>query len=231
LLPRCASSASGYAVGRCAEPAHYPDYPHNTVRKIPPIRARKTGTVLLMSSETGKRALRAAAKVAFGAAFIGALPGCGGKVEISGGGAPINEPQPMADAAASAATGPDSAPPNGGLQCLGQVTLREYPAQSTPISAAEFACCAAYDNAHPPDASDAGPAPPHGTDPSLVNCCKAIIAGIDQGMFATAVNESVRACCWTGIVAPQEELWSHGFCAPWGPPMPPALTLELEAVA
>ncbi len=208
--------------------------------------------------------MRAAAKVAFGAAFIGALPSCGGKVETSGGSAPISdppanlgvggngptrdspatvtssvagrramvEPQPVADAAAPDAAAPNSAPPDSGLQCLGEVVLRDYPAQSTPVSAAEFACCVAYGIAHSTDLADAGQATTHGSEPSLVNCCKAIIAGTDQGALRTTLNAPVaEACCWNGIVAPREQLWDHGLCSPWGPPVPPALAFELEAVA
>ncbi len=195
-----------------------------------------------MSAYTAKRALRAAAKVAFGAAFVGAVPGCGGRFEGDGSpGRVPGQPAPSFSGVAgasetpplSAAGGAPETPPESGLRCLSEVALAQYPDLSTPVSASEAACCVAYDDAQITAAGDAGPSGALGADLSFVNCCKAIISGFGSGAIAYAdVSGPVRdVCCSSGIVAPRDELWPQAFCSPWGPPVPPALSLDLEAFA
>jgi hypothetical protein len=222
---------------------------HNTVRKIPPIPSLQAAIVSVMDSEIRRRALRAAAKVVFGAAFVGALPGCGGKAEFDSatpmpsGGDPSAAPSdpslghdagpatPAADAAVPAV--PTDLPPvNSGLRCLPPVELGSgSPATpSTQISDATYACCVQYDTERLSSLQDAGLAGSIGSDPSFVNCCRAIIARSDTG--APPDPSPVRqACCYGGVLGPASELWGHQFCAPWGPPVPPALFLPLEISA
>jgi hypothetical protein len=60
-------------------------------------------------------------------------------------------------------------------------------------------------------------------EPSLSNCCRAVIAGVDQGGIGFGDVGSARDCCFSGIVADSSELWNHHLCAPWGPPVPPGM--------
>jgi len=157
-------------------------------------------------------------------AAAGAMASAGASVVTASAGT-ASSPDP-----GDAAT-PDSA------ECVGEVTLARYPDPSTPVSASEAACCIAYDEKQIAAAGDAGvgdaAASAFGADPKFVNCCKAIISGFGTGAFkyADASGALRNECCSSGIVAPQNELWPQAFCSPWGPPVPPALHLELEAVA
>jgi hypothetical protein len=223
-----------------------------------------------MDLETRRRALRAAAKVAFGAALAGALPNCGGKALVDSGasstpsgtspsggsGAPSGDPRPApsttapagtatmaaADASASPDTGaPDAAPPDAstgtaGPRCLARIELMTPPAPQPSIADAEFNCCTSYANDRFASSSAAGEVAALGSDASFVNCCKAIIAGVDAKGWQIAANVStdVRvACCFGNIVAPEIELYNHSYCSPWGPPVPPVLAAPgaLEALA
>ena len=229
-----------------------------------------------MEPETRRRALSAVAKVAFGAAFAGTLPGCGGRAETDfnaprrdggSGGASADASSgsaPVAAGPAHAATagGPSSAiadagpgtpataggaggmsdaggAAGGALRCLGAVDLEAAPASSTPISVAEFACCRDYADGLITSLGDAGPIGAAGAanalsaDPSFSNCCKALIAGVDQQV---PIHEDVwsypaRACCYSPLTSEQELLWNHTYCTPCGPPVPPALSLPLQDVA
>jgi hypothetical protein len=203
-----------------------------------------------MDAETRSRALRAARKVAFGAAFVGALPGCGGKVEVdspplapstNGAGASTVYPVPGGETAVVDAAVAETAVVDAGvvgmatvdgLRCLAEVQLGtgNPPGTSTPISDAQFACCTEYDNQRVASPADAGQAGAISSDPSFLNCCRAIIARMDTGApLGENPNPAREACCFSGIVAPTSELWGHSFCAPWGPPVPPAMALELSA--
>ena len=227
-----------------------------------------------MESETRRRALRAVAKVAFGTAFAGTLPSCGGRALVdfdgskadggSGGAnagtnsgpAPVDAgpahtttggqpsttiadagPSPMATAGGASGAGGAT---GSGLRCLGAVDLEAAPASSTPISVAEFACCRDYDNGRVTSLGDAGLIGAAGAagvlsaDPSFSNCCKALIAGIDEQV---PIHEDVwsyvarNACCYGPNPSEQEQLWNHTFCSPWGPPVPPAMAFLLQGVA
>jgi hypothetical protein len=230
-----------------------------------------------MESETRRRALRAVAKVAFGAAFAGTLPGCGGRAQtdfngprgdggsgaaspdtssgsalvdagpthVATGGGPSSAivdagPTHVASAGGAGGASGVGGAAGGALRCLGPVDLEAWPASSTPISVAEFACCRDYDNGLTASLADAGLIGAAGAtdelsaDPSFANCCKALIAGGDQRV---PINEdawsypALSVCCHSPNMSEQDQLWGHLYCTPWGPPVPPALDPLLQDVA
>ena len=224
-----------------------------------------------MESETRRRALRAVAKVAFGTAFAGTLPSCGGRALVdfdgskadggSGGAnagtnsgpAPVDAgpahtttggqpsttiadagPSPMATAGGASGAGGAT---GSGLRCLGAVDLEAAPASSTPISVAEFACCRDYADGLAASLGDAGLTSVGGAvsaDRSFANCCKAVLAAVDQHVPTSQdawSDPALRACCYDPTMSEQEQLWNHAFCTPWGPPVPPALDPLLQDVA
>jgi hypothetical protein len=64
-------------------------------------------------------------------------------------------------------------------------------------------------------------------DPSLVNCCRYITKSYydlrydDAGAPPPYPAIERDVCCSDGVLTPDETF--GGFCAPWGPPVPPAL--------
>jgi hypothetical protein len=120
---------------------------------------------------------------------------------------------------------------NMGLACAGEVAL--IPAGTEPaivVTQGQFDCCLAYLSA----AEDASAtrdawAGAFGADPSAQNCCRVLIAKLDQGDSANLSNYQrtlgpVRdTCCTSGLIAPVDTLYAHILCTPWGPPVPPAL--------
>ena len=80
--------------------------------------------------------------------------------------------------------------------------------------------------------SDAGGAVPETAkgDPGFVNCCKAVMAGVENHTVTyAAVNTSLRsACCFQNVVASAQDLYILSLCTPWGPPVPPAMPGEDE---
>jgi hypothetical protein len=193
-----------------------------------------------MDSMVRKAALRLARKVAFGASFsVGALGACGDRVALE----PdrpgvIHETTLDATAADSQIVSEPNAPVRGRsdspaadaapgadaqtLACGGPVELARPPSPPPGVSREQFECCRAYARsaAQEPMAFE--------RDPSALNCCKVLIAGVD-GQPGWDFYDSPRdLCCFRDIVAPAVELYPHRLCAPWGPPVPPAMTERLE---
>ncbi|WP_437672246.1 hypothetical protein [Sorangium sp. So ce131] len=119
--------------------------------------------------------------------------------------------------------GGGSLPEPGTLACTDKVNLDHV--QARPRE--EIDCCLSYTKERMPVAdpvpSEAQLAALSG-DESFVNCCAAVIEGVETNVVTYADAEPVRGvCCFGDIVAPEEELYSRAFCTPWGPPVPPAL--------
>ena len=121
----------------------------------------------------------------------------------------------FADAAPSHGDGGSSAVPDG-LACIGPVPFEPF--EPLPVvGKGEFDCCVEHVLAH------MAPEP----DDAVVNCCSAIVqaAGLSSELIGGPVRDY---CCADGLVAPTPDIWASQFCAPWGPPVPPAMP---EAVA
>jgi hypothetical protein len=175
-----------------------------------------------VDDEIRRRALRSAAKVAFGIALCSgaALAGCGGKSIGDDDGAEGEQP-------------PEA---RSGLACapaLGPVDPNDLDANAS-WDASVYACCTDYIagriSAEPsPESHAAGLA----ADPSGVNCCRYVNASYHslRGTFGAEAfpYEANLACCDAGVL-PEDEAVGP-FCTPWGPPVPPALDAELEAAA
>jgi hypothetical protein len=183
-----------------------------------------------MDSMVRMAALRLARKVAFGASFsVGALAGCGDRMalppERSGAlhdaaelaviepPSPVAEPPPPMDATVL----PDTAIAPA-LACGGPVELAaRAPYPPSGVTRPQFDCCLDYTRtaAKEPMA--------FASDPSAVNCCKVLIAAVDDDRRLAFYDPPRSQCCFTGAVAPAQELYAHWLCAPWGPPVPAAM--------
>jgi len=166
-----------------------------------------------MEEQARRAALRAVAKIALGAGYL-ASGGCGGKLE-----SPSSSADPfVAPPNDSAITAVDANP--GGeagesLACLGSISTK---GPASLVGDQALACCEAYVLAHPERPVDAG-----SHDPSLVNCCTAVVV---RGRGDSKVRD---VCCFGGILGPPEQVWrTINYCAPWGPPVPPALDWGAE---
>ena len=170
-----------------------------------------------------KKALRNAAKVAFGSLVLG----CGGT--ISDGGTPDaagsdalakQDNQTPDVATLDVATIIDAPVSDAALACLGETG---FDASVTPT---EFQCCIALIEQDMGDAGwttdDAAVYPPGAktveADPSSMNCCRAIIADVDQNTADYVTASPTLATCCSAAKGPMGPA-----CTPWGPPMPPEL--------
>lgn len=163
-----------------------------------------------------RAALRASAKVAFGAV----VAACGGVVGSTAADAAFSD-VPQADAEDCDPLSPSSVLPEGA-----------HADAAAGITESTFDCCVALLSAVPPN--DGGFAFPEAAvaDPEVQACCATVIARLDyevrQGPDASAAAQKdertatdVRwACCQ---VTPNE----GPTCTPWGPPMPPAMPGEV----
>ncbi|AUX46484.1 hypothetical protein SOCE26_079900 [Sorangium cellulosum] len=207
-----------------------------------------------MREETRRKALNAAARVALGMLACEVLAGCGGHYttgerppgldgeeqrppEVLTGGASTGggaDPYAAADggggttSVGTAGSGPGeggggSLPEPAALACTGEVDLDHV----QPRPRAELECCLSYTTERLPDPglvpTDAQLAA-LSADASFVNCCAAVIEGVETDVITYDETGPVRsACCFGDIVAPEEELYARALCTPWGPPVPPAL--------
>ncbi|WP_437710272.1 hypothetical protein WMF45_36330 [Sorangium sp. So ce448] len=154
-----------------------------------------------------------------GTTGVGATTGGGGEPSTGSGVIPTPD-----EGGAGGAGGSGGAPPTPtGLACAEQVSLDDTEARPR----AELDCCVDY-------GVQRLPAPGTGIseeqraalagDASFVNCCTALIVGVDANAISYRDAEPVRhACCFGDVVAPEGELYTRTFCTPWGPPVPPAL--------
>ena len=155
-------------------------------------------------------ALRNATKVAFGAFAVG----CGGVMTTA------TQPAPDAHVELDASAQPEK---NETLACTAPVDV-----DASDVSADTFQCCVAdlksvVGDAQPwgPDGIDAGLV---GNDPSAANCCKAIIARIDDEPDGGNMGDDYGAAasllpwCCSAVQSPPGVA-----CTPWGPPTPPEM--------
>lgn len=170
-----------------------------------------------MDAFTRKLALRNAAKVAFGSLFFG----CGGAI------VPVSDvPDALPDAPDAAVA--DVVTADAALACTGPTEI-----DAGNVSEDTFQCCIGVVS------SDVGDASPWGSDggeiasdPSAVNCCRAILARVDDepdggdvsGDWNTAA--SLFPWCCRALGNPMGPA-----CTPWGPPMPPPMAAFAMEVA
>ncbi|HEY1954817.1 MAG TPA: hypothetical protein VGH28_04380 [Polyangiaceae bacterium] len=165
--------------------------------------------------------MRNAAKVALGSLFFG----CGGAVAVD---AP-DAAKPLKDAAtdvSDAAVAKDASV-DAALACTGPTEV-----DASDVDESAFECCIATVQS---DVGDATPFDdPNGPDASLVadnpsaaNCCKVILARIDDepdggdaGGDRMAADSLFSWCC-TALDEPMGPA-----CTPWGPPTPPEMVLS-----
>lgn len=161
-----------------------------------------------------KMALRNAAKVALGSLVMG----CGGTITDGG------------DAATDASSNKDTAQQketsvldvvvqsDAPLACTGPVDVDAGDPGSTV-----FACCLPVVEALTGDAGfvvvDAGEVT---GDPSVDNCCKAIIAHVDNDTQDYSAASQVLSTCCNALGYPVGPA-----CTPWGPPTPPEMDMEI----
>lgn len=171
-----------------------------------------------MDALTRRRALSAAAKVAFSFTFIGA----GSAVTACGAAAPDDRTASNDDQSDDALRGArDAGKANAPHHC-------NEAADAAPDANAAPVCSL------PAGGGDAGPsdeaisccvdlvssrvAADGGSDPSIAACCKAMGASYWSGGGWQNPNEmaALNSCCAFGDI-PQST------CTPWGPPMPPRM--------
>jgi len=158
-----------------------------------------------MNAETRKLALRQAAKLVLGTAFVG----CG--VAIAAEATPDAAPDVKS-------TGHDAAvPKDAGLAC------NLAPEGDAGISESSVACCFALTEAATPDAGGFGFDPaPWAANPSLSGCCNALYEKGHQSLVGFAYGREPHWRYDTcGICA--QLVGDPSACTPWGPPVPPAM--------
>jgi len=173
-----------------------------------------------MDDSIRKKALRQAAKVAFGTCIIG----CGGTLG-SGQDAStdaVNDTTKKSDAAQTdAATTEDASMDSptlgdGALACTGPIDI-----DASSVDEQVFQCCLGVVEQITGDSGfmvvDAGEVL---GDPSIDNCCKAIIAHVDNDTADYGAASPTFGTCCSALGYPQGPA-----CTPWGPPTPPAMEI------
>jgi hypothetical protein len=189
------------------------------MRIIPIVVRPSAHHVLIMELHVKKLALRSAAKVAFGTMMVG----CGGTMAVSDAGEPQDASNPKNDASSidSSTDGNaadvaqiEDATGDGALACTPPVEV-----DGGDPGAEVFACCLGVVEAITGDAgfivADAGEVT---GDPSVDNCCKAIIAHVDNDTPDYSAAEQALPTCCNALASPMGPA-----CTPWGPPMPPEM--------
>lgn len=151
-------------------------------------------------------------------------------VAATSGGAPVTDggsASPSGGAATSGA-GPslggaggqpdESAAGAGGAtasECTSTIAFQPDDVMTVSVPDAELACCVAEVLERMDDVEAK-------TDPSVVNCCTAIVLGSNSQSphYGSPVR---RYCCYDGVVAEQSALFELPYCTPWGPPVPPPM--------
>lgn len=119
------------------------------------------------------------------------------------------------DAKVDALPTPDAAPLDAALACTAPVEL------DASVDEPTFECCLGVVEEMTGDAGftvvDAGAV---AADPSVDNCCKAIIAHVDTTTADySKASPTLPTCCGAN------DYPMGTACTPWGPPMPPELAL------
>jgi hypothetical protein len=168
-----------------------------------------------MDVSTRRMALRHAMKVAFGSLVIG----CGGTQEMNGSDAEADVTSKDAQDAADAY---DDAPTDammmgdGALACTGPVSV-----DAGDVTEETFQCCLGVIEGVTGDAGfPAADASTVTGNPSVDNCCKAVIAAVDTTTTNYSTAEAVLPSCCNALGYP-----TGPACTPWGPPMPAAMEL------
>jgi hypothetical protein len=177
-----------------------------------------------MESSIRRSALRQAAKVAFGSLVIS----CGGTVsEGNPLDAALDVKASDAAADAQAVDSPADSPADvvipfdGSLACTGPVDV-----DASSVNEQIFQCCLGVVEQLTGDAGfvvvDAGAIT---GDPSIDNCCKAIIAHVDTTTTDYSAAIPTLGPCCSALGYPMGPA-----CTPWGPPTPPAVPYEWLAL-
>jgi hypothetical protein len=176
-----------------------------------------------------RAALYATAKIALGpaGALSLALAACGGKTsgeEVAAGLDGHGEDTPIAAGGAGAAgvaTGAEVGTSTGGTSGEGLACAGTYvptvPLTPPGPSDSEFTCCVDF------VAASALANAETKSDPAVANCCRLILAAVDLDYKREPeARRTYNPCCGPG----DPSLFNHSMCAPWGPPVPPALDWE-----
>ena len=159
-----------------------------------------------MDAFTRRLALKGAAKVALGSLFVG----CGGAMVADPDVHPLPDAK-VADGASDAAV--EAATPDAALACLGPTEV-----DAGGVTGDEFACCLGVVEEVTGDAGlQVVDAATIAADPSLDNCCKAILAHVGSAGGYSEAIPTLPSCCG-----------ANGYpmgaaCTPWGPPSPPEM--------
>lgn len=169
-----------------------------------------------------KLALRNAAKVAFGSSLV---MGCGGTITDGNDAATTadangkKDSQGATDSSVLDVAQPIEASSDAPLACTGPVDIDAGDPGSTV-----FQCCLPVIEAITGDAGfvvvDAGEVT---GDPSIDNCCKAVIAHVDNFTQDYSAADQVLSSCCNALGYPVGPA-----CTPWGPPTPPEMKIEME---
>ncbi len=162
-----------------------------------------------------RKALRHAAKVAFGTLVIG----CGGTEDTIAPDAQVDgakkDAQLQQDVFQQDAQDEPIVLTDGGLACTGPVGLDA----GASITEQTFQCCLGVVEQIISDASfvvvDAGEVT---GDPSIANCCTAVIAHVDAVTTDYGAASAVLPSCCNALGYPLGPA-----CTPWGPPTPPSM--------
>lgn len=160
-----------------------------------------------MNAETRKLALRQAAKMVLGAAFVG----CGGAIAAEA--VPDGAPAPRGGGYDAAV----AVPKDAGLAC------NLTPEGDSGITESSVACCFALTESATPDAGgfDFDPAP-WAANPSLSGCCNALYEKGHQNLAAFAYGKEPHWRYDTCDIC-AKVVGNPSACTPWGPPVPPAM--------
>jgi hypothetical protein len=165
---------------------------------------------------------------------VGGSGAVGGSAAVGGSGAMATGGS--AGEIVDASVGVDAETPDAGggpeLACV--APLGAFDAGIEPVwSREDFACCNDYVSSKVPDGGAELDAGTLAGDPSLVNCCRYVTSAyydlVGDGGFITWPGVAYEVCCIQAVLSPNEQ--PQSFCSPWGPPVPPMLDAEREAVA
>jgi len=166
----------------------------------------------LMERETRRLALRQAAKMVLGAAFVG----CGGAMAAEAPPDAASDGRGAVDAKTAAHDAAAVSPKDAGLAC-------DLTPEDAGISESSVACCLALTESATPDAGgfDFDPSP-WAADPSLSGCCHALYEKNDHNLVSFVYGQGSHWRYDTcGICA--KLVGDPVACTPWGPPVPPAM--------
>lgn len=159
-----------------------------------------------MDAETRKLALRQAAKMVLGVAFVG----CGGAIAAEAA------PDGASDAKTGGYDAAVAVPKDAGLAC------NLTPEGDAGISESSVACCFALTESATPDAGFAFDPAPWASNPSLSGCCTALYEKGHHSLVSFAYGKEPH-WRYDTCGACAKLVGDPSACTPWGPPVPPAM--------